>query len=117
MPCTVLSFAVGVYERGWACLCTQAEARERHWLFYSIILCLIPLTEDLSLSLGLAIFASVASQQAPVHLLSPKVRCTGEWAHVQSDPGCLLVCTLEAQTQVVMIAQLALLCTEPSAQL
>lgn len=115
MPCTVLSFAVGVYGRGWTCLCTQAEARERHQLFYSIILRLIPLTDDLSLSPGLAIFASLASQQAPVHLLSPIVRGTGEWAHVQSDPGCLLVCTLEAQTQVVMIAQLALLCTEPSA--
>lgn len=36
---------------------------------------------------------------------------------MQSYPGGLLACTLEAQTQAAMIAQLALLCAEPSAQL
>lgn len=40
---------------------SSTEAREGHGLFHSIILRLIPLTQDLSLSLGLAIFARLAS--------------------------------------------------------
>lgn len=41
---------------------SSTEVRGQHQMFFSIILRLIPLTRDLSLSLGLAISARLASQ-------------------------------------------------------